>query len=284
MSKAATGKNFLLVPVSELQADPRNAKVHPAKQIAAIKGSMREFGFTSPILADLDDGGLIVAGHGRRTAATEIYEEGGSLRLPSGEKLPDGMVPVIDMSGLTEVQRRAYMIADNKLAEIAEWDEDLLRTELVFLENEADLSLSDLGFSTEDLNSLLGGGDPGKGDAGGKEVYTRKIQPPIYEPKGDKPEVAELYDDSKAQELIDEIRAADLPEDISQFLTKAAERHTVFNFRRIADFYAAADADTQDLMERSALVIIDFDKAIENGFVKLSKTLGGLVERDHPDA
>ena len=72
-----------------------------------------------------------------------------------------------------------------------------------------------------------------------------------------------------------------LPADVEAFLLKAAERHTVFHFRRIADFYAASDAKVQRLMERSALVIIDFDQAIEFGFVKLTKALGDLVGREH---
>ena len=122
-----------------------------------------------------------------------------------------------------------------------------------------------------------------QGASGGADAYSRKITAPIYEPKGDKPEPSELFDDEKAKALVNEIHAAKLPKDVEAFLIMAAQRHTVFHFRRIADFYAASDAKVQRLMEKSALVIIDFDQAIEFGFVKLTKALGDLVGRDYGD-
>jgi hypothetical protein len=105
------------------------------------------------------------------------------------------------------------------------------------------------------------------------ENYSRKIEAPIYTPKGEKPKVTSLYDESKATELKLQIAKVDLPADVRKFLISAADRHTVFDFRNIAEFYAHADAATQDLMERSALVIIDYDKAIENGFVEMSQAM-----------
>ena len=91
----------------------RNPRTHSDAQIAQIAGSIREFGFTNPVLID-EKGGLI-AGHGRVLGARQL-----------------GMtqVPTITLTGLTEVQRRAYVIADNKLALNAGWDPELLRLEL----------------------------------------------------------------------------------------------------------------------------------------------------------
>jgi hypothetical protein len=75
-----------------------------------------------------------------------------------------------------------------------------------------------------------------------------------------------------------DIRAANLPKEVEEFLMLAAERHTAFHFRNIAEFYCHADATTQDLMERSGLVIIDFDKAIEYGFVHMTDRLCQLAD------
>ena len=103
--------------------------------------------------------------------------------------------------------------------------------------------------------------------------YTSKIEAPIYEPKNKKPHILELYDKTKTQRIIREIDQSNLPIDEKMFLIDAARRHTVFNYEKIADYYAHSSPDMQNLMERSALVIIDFEKAIELGYVQLSKDI-----------
>ena len=99
--------------VSDLIPDPRNARTHPKRQIDQLKASIQEFGFTNPILAD--PSGNIIAGHGRLQAARAI-----------------GLteVPTIILSGLSEVQKRALRIADNKIALNAGWDLEILQLEL----------------------------------------------------------------------------------------------------------------------------------------------------------
>ena len=99
--------------------------------------------------------------------------------------------------------------------------------------------------------------------------YSSKIEAPIYEPKYKKPHILELYDKQKTTRLIREIEQSNIPIDEKMFLIEAARRHTVFNYEKIADYYAHSSKDVQNLMERSALVIIDFEKAIELGYVKL---------------
>jgi hypothetical protein len=91
--------------------------------------------------------------------------------------------------------------------------------------------------------------------------------------KGCDPELGELVDGEKAEHLISEIELADIPKDIKAFLTKAAYRHYRFNYRNIAEYYAHAEPEVQALMEKSALVIIDFSKAIEYGYIKLRNDL-----------
>ena len=136
-----------------------------------------------------------------------------------------------------------------------------------------------------DLSALLAeiaeqtGVSDGTNDDG---TYSRKIEAPTYEPSEVKPEVSELYDDSKTRALVEAIQAADgLSDEERAFLVIAAQRHTVFNFAKIADFYAHADEGLQTLMEDSALVIIDFDRAIELGYVQLTERIAEMVRDEY---
>lgn len=106
-----------------------------------------------------------------------------------------------------------------------------------------------------------------------EQKYSSKIEAPIYEPKNKKPHLLELVDKSKTQRLLKEIDDSNLPYEEKMFLIDAARRHNVFNYEKIADYYAHASKEMQHLMERSALVIIDFEKAIQYGYVKLCEEI-----------
>jgi DNA modification methylase len=128
-------------PVGTLRPDPRNARTHPKQQINQIVASIRQFGFVNPILADPD--GRIIAGHGRLMAAKAMG-------------LAD--VPTIYIPGLSETQKRALRIADNKIALGAGWDLDVLKMELTELGSlDLDFDLSVTGFSTGELDVILNG-------------------------------------------------------------------------------------------------------------------------------
>lgn len=137
-------------PVASLIPYVRNARTHDEDQIAQIAASIAEFGFTSPLLIGPDD--VVIAGHGRLLAAQELGLE---------------EVPVIVLGHLTEAQRRALVIADNRIAENAGWDREMLAAELAALQDETfDLDL--LGFGESEIDELLEGiGDLGEvaGDA-----------------------------------------------------------------------------------------------------------------------
>jgi hypothetical protein len=105
------------------------------------------------------------------------------------------------------------------------------------------------------------------------QKYSSKIEAPIYKPKNQKPNLMELIDKSKTQRLIREIEASGLPIDEKRFLVEAAKRHTVFNYEKIADYYANSSTEMQSLMEKSGLVIIDFEKAIQYGYVRLCEEI-----------
>lgn len=126
-----------LWPVENLTPYERNARTHSDEQVDQIAASMTEFGFTNPILVDGDSG--IIAGHGRLMAA---------------KRLGISRVPVVKLPHLTDEQKRAYVIADNKLAEQAGWDQALLRKELTTLRDD-DFDLTLTGFTDEELAGLL---------------------------------------------------------------------------------------------------------------------------------
>lgn len=113
------------------------------------------------------------------------------------------------------------------------------------------------------------------------DKYTHKIQVPQYEPSKKKPNVAELCDISKYSKLIAEINASNVSEEEKRFLKLAASRHIIFSYSKIADYYAHSNSEMQDLMEQSALVILDIDDAIANGYVKLSSSINEIIERSN---
>ena len=102
-----------------------------------------------------------------------------------------------------------------------------------------------------------------------EKKYSTKIEAPIYEPKNKKPHIVELCDKSKTLRLIREIDSSDLSIEEKTFLIDAARRHLIFNYEKIADYYSHSSKEMQHLMEKSGLVIIDFEKAIQYGYVKI---------------
>lgn len=108
-------------------------------------------------------------------------------------------------------------------------------------------------------------------------VYSKKTQIPHYEPSDVKPSISELCNFKKYSELIRDIKNSSVLDEEKEFLMKAATRHLVFNYSKIADYYAHATPEMQKLMEQSALVIIDMDDAIANGYVKLNKVIKDIM-------
>lgn len=105
--------------------------------------------------------------------------------------------------------------------------------------------------------------------------YSRKIESPIYMPTGLKiDDVRSLYDETEVNEIEEKIRQADIPEDVREMLIKSAQRFRRFDFGRVAEYYSQCkDQVIRDLMERTAMVIVDFGRAIEDGFVELAEEI-----------
>jgi ParB-like chromosome segregation protein Spo0J len=125
----------------------RNSRTHSDQQVAQVAASIREFGFTNPVLIDSGDG--VIAGHGRVMAA---------------RKLGLAEVPCIRLGHLTETQKRAYIIADNKLALNSGWDEEMLGLELADL-READFDLDLIGFDAGEIEAALNPAEPIQSDS-----------------------------------------------------------------------------------------------------------------------
>ena len=159
---------------------------------------------------------------------------------------------------------QAFTIKDNVSSGEWEWD---------ILANEWDsVQLADWGLDVwENQDDAIVEED---------DTYTRKIVAPTYEPKNEKPKAHELFNTDKVEELIDKIKPLRLSNMEQAFLIYGAYRHTVFDYSKIADFYAHSSKEVQELMEDSALVIIDFDKAIEKGYVKLTKDIAAAYEKN----
>jgi len=122
--------------INDLVPYANNPRTHTDNQVTQVASSIKEFGFNNPIL--IDEGKGVIAGHGRLAAAKKLGLE---------------TVPTITLAGLTEAQRKAYVIADNKLTENSRWDYDLLSIEIERLK-ELDFELSELGFSEVELEGI----------------------------------------------------------------------------------------------------------------------------------
>lgn len=212
-----------------------------------VAESIRQFGFKVPIVIDRD--GIIVAGHTRYKAAKLL-------------KMDE--VPCIVADDLTDEQVKAFRLADNKVGEFAEWNEDLLAYELADI---IDIDMTDFGFSFDD-------------DEVEDDKYTLAVNIPQYEITGACPELEELTEEDKTEELIAEIEQSNVTDEQKAFLIKAARRHTAFNYSLVAEYYAHADEEMQRLMEKSALVIIDVNDAIANGYARLSSEIVQMIEED----
>ena len=166
---------------------------------------------------------------------------------------------------LTEEREKEIIIRDN--VSNGQWDFDLLA-------NEWDVDqLEDWGLDIPNFER----------DENQDDKYTQKIDTPVYEPKNEKPKITELYNAERYKELISEIDNSSIDNDVKAMLKVSASRHIVFNYENMADYYAHSSKDVQILMENSALVIIDFDKAIELNYVKLKNEISEQCELDEDE-
>lgn len=248
-----------------LKLDPNNYRVHTDQNKRLIKKSLVECGAGRSILFDKED--CIIAGNG-------VYEQAQELGLKVRVIESDGTeliaIKRTDLS-TEDSRRKALALADNYTTDTSIFDMEAIVED--FSAEELDL----WEFSIDDIGDVSIGGESNN------EPYTKKVSSPIYTPTGDKPVVDELFDASKYEKFVSDINNSKIPAGEKEFLKLAASRHIVFDYSKIAEYYAHSDKETQELMENSALVIIDFNKAIELGYVKLKQDIADQYKEDCDD-
>ena len=238
------------VKLYKIKGNPLNPRVIKTDKFKKLVTSIKEFPEMlklRPIIVDED-----------------FMVLGGNMRLRASKDAGLKEVWIEVAEGFTDEQKKEFIVKDN--VGFGEWEWDILA-------NEWDsVQLAEWGLDVwENQDDAIAEED---------DTYTRKIVAPTYDPKNEKPLIDDLFDTKKADELIHKIKQADLTEEELMFLSHCALRHTVYDYSKIADFYAHSSKEIQELMEDSALVIIDFDKAIEKGYVKLTKDIAAAYEKN----
>ncbi len=251
-------KDIQMVAIAQMVPHPKNPNMHPPDQIERLADIIQTQGWRRPITVSKQTG-FITVGHGRLEAA--------KLRGWSE-------VPVTYQDYDNEDLEYADMVADNAIDDWASLDLSAINANLENLGPDFELDLLGIKDFALDMSEL---------EEPGHNPYTKKIEIPIYEPRGEKPKTTELYDIEKSKKLLADINGSQIPEEEKVFLRLAASRHIKFDYENIAEFYAHASPTTKDLMECSALVIIDYDKAVENGFVQLTKNLADVYQAEVDD-
>jgi ParB-like chromosome segregation protein Spo0J len=237
-----------------------------------LKASILEFGIISPIHLWRDLNGVMQCIDGTQRLKTFEAMENEGYAIPP--------VPCVIVEAATE--REAKKILLTLVSQYGKLTDEGLYEYVV--KNEIDLKWLDETIAPPevDLNEFINSHfDLNTDQKENENPYTGKIEAPIYTPKGLKPAFEEMIDLSKLTELISEIESnQQISEEEKKFLILAAQRHIVFNYQNIAEYYAHASKPLQDLMEKSALVIIDYNKAIENGFVLMTNEIAESYKKN----
>jgi hypothetical protein len=246
--------------LTDFTPDARNANLGTERGLQMLEQSLRKYGAGRSIL--VDKYGRVIAGNKTLERAVDIGLEDAVVVKTDGSQLVVVQRQDID---LDTAKGRELALADNRIAEVdLNFDVELLDA---FAAEGIDISSL---WTPDELAELRAA----SGEAEHPSQYTRKITSPVYEPTQERPPVSALYNMERANKLIHDIDEADwLTDDERTFLRIAAYRHAVIDYSQVAEYYAHADARTQRLMEDNALVIIDFNRAIELGFVRMTQLL-----------
>lgn len=248
---------------TNIKFDAHNYRRHNDRNKKLIKKSLEELGAGRSILLDAEN--EIVAGNG-------VFEQAKALKIPVKIVETDGseLIAVKRTDLLTDDDKRKKLaVMDNSTSDSSEFDIDLLSVDFSLPE------LKELGVDILDDTEI----------EEAESKYTRKVSLPIYEIQGEEPKLKDLFDTSKADELVKEIDKTNLDNDIKEFFKKTATRFYEFDYGKIAEFYCHQDKKTQEIMEKLALVLIDFNKAVENGYVELNQFIENcfLEDKDAED-
>lgn len=266
MSKE-TNINIKVIHIDELIPSEYNPRIDlkPSdKEYQKLKKSIIKFDYIDPIIWN-EKTKRVVGGHQRLKIMKDLGYENIQVSVVS----------------FNELEEKALNIGLNKTG--GDWDYTKLpalleEIRLEFMDEDLDIEVT--GFDLDEINDLTSEFMDEESDEESVTLYTDKIKIPNYEPTTEKPNIPELFDKEVSNELIKRIEQSDIPREEKEFLKIASYRHIVFDYHNIAEYYAHSSKQVQELMEESTLVIIDFDKAIENGFVQFVTEVMGLQEED----
>lgn len=228
------------VKISEIKKNPENPRFIKNDKFKKLVKSVKDF----PKMLELRP--IVVN--------PEMIILGGNMRYEACKEagLEEVWIKIADE--LTQEEEKEFIIKDN--SSFGEWDWDVLANEW-------------------DQEKLLDWGiDLKVDDKKTDDIYSKKINAPLYEPKGIKPEIENLFDYIKYTQICKSIdNNESLNEKEKKFLKLAATRHIVFDFSKIADYYSHSIKEVQEEFEKNALVIIDYDKAIREGYVELQQSV-----------
>lgn len=258
----------------------RNPRKISREQLKQLKANIQELGDLSGIVHDLNTDEIITGNQRSRVidinkcevVITEKYDKPtpqGTVAwgyiIFEGQKLNYRQVCWSDQ------QRAKACITANALG--GDWDYEVLKSDW----KEESEMLDGWGLDVGGVFNIFNSGQ----EKERKEGYSTKIETPIYEPKNEKPTFDKMVNLDQYNKLLEEIDASNVPDDAKTFLRIAASRHIVFNYEEIANYYANVGADIQRLMENSALVIIDFNRALELGYIKFAEYIAKEYEEEY---
>lgn len=249
-----------------------------SKEYKQLKDSIKNFGYVDLII--IDNNFKIIGGH---------------QRLPILKELGYKEIDVVQVDHLNETQIKTLNIALNKIE--GQWDFEKLELLLNELKKTDKELFAFSGFDDEEFEKMkktfdihFTGEQKNDNDAEDQtgnfsndeaKSYTDKILAPIYEPKMEKsPDIKELFNDKKYLALIDSIKKSKASKEVKDFLKLTATRFIRFDYGKIAEFYCHSDKEIQELFEQLALIIIDFKKAIENGFIEMQDAIYSENEKE----
>jgi len=248
-----------------------NAVYNPRKDLKPtdaeyikLKNSIEHFGYVEPIIVNKRNN-TVVGGHQRLKVLKDLGFE-------------DVDVVYVD---LDDTDEKALNIALNKIS--GDWDIDKLEDLLNEIKLDSSFDIGLTGFSLDDIDKLFNN-EPEDSDSNednelNRELnrYSNNIKIPQYTPTGKEVDINDCINLDKYNELVSAIDKSNVDIKIKRFLKLAATRHIVFNYKNIAELYANSNEDIQQLMEDSALVIIDFNDAIAKGYVKITKKFNEIL-------
>jgi hypothetical protein len=246
------------VGIDDVQPHPKNVR---QGDIGAISESLKAHGQYRAIVVQKSTGHILAGNHTWKAA-----------KALGWQNIEAHMLDCDDDRAMR------IMLADNRANDLASYDDAAL-AELLKELDATELGLDGTMFDGDALDSLLYDLEQNATNPLSDE-YTQTINIPQYQIVGEQPAAQELCNTEKYQTLLNSIDKAELADDVKRFLRLAAARHIVFDYRKIAEFYPHASAEVQQLIEDSALVIVDANDAIRNGYALLEQTLTDLRVRD----